>query len=239
MAGAAGGNDVPYRTVYAGLRSRIRAGEFDAAGRLPAIRALADQEGVAPGTISKAVDLLADDGLVVRRHGSGIYLRKPPAPVPTLGEMAERLSRLEKEFADFRRGPATQPERQPVVAAIVTSGRAVLITARRDGSPPWAFVGGEINQGESPADAGIREVKEETGLEVVAGHEIGRRIHPRTGRTIVYMACHPASARQTEIHIGDRAELKAVSWSALEEVLRLMPDLYPPVRDYLERVTAG
>jgi ADP-ribose pyrophosphatase YjhB (NUDIX family) len=83
---------------------------------------------------------------------------------------------------------STKPEPQPVVVAIVTSEHGVLLGRRNDGKPPWTFIAGEIEPGESPADAGVREVKEETGLLVAAGEEIGRRAHPATGRTMIYMA---------------------------------------------------
>ncbi len=43
---------------------------------------------------------------------------------------------------------------QPVVAAIVTSKMGVLIGRRNDGKPPWTFIAGEIEPGESSADAG-------------------------------------------------------------------------------------
>jgi 8-oxo-dGTP pyrophosphatase MutT (NUDIX family) len=83
---------------------------------------------------------------------------------------------------------ATKPEPQPVVAAIATSEHGVLVARRNGGKPPWTFIAGEIEPGESPADAGIREVEEETGLQVEAGPEIGRRVHPATGGTMIYMA---------------------------------------------------
>jgi 8-oxo-dGTP pyrophosphatase MutT (NUDIX family) len=56
----------------------------------------------------------------------------------------------------------SKPEPQPVVAAIVTSELGVLVGRRNDGKPPRTFIAGEIEPGDSPADAGIREVKEET-----------------------------------------------------------------------------
>jgi 8-oxo-dGTP pyrophosphatase MutT (NUDIX family) len=59
---------------------------------------------------------------------------------------------------------STMPEPSPVVAAIVTSDVGVLVGRRNDGKPPWTFIAGKIEPGESPADAAVREVKEETGL---------------------------------------------------------------------------
>ena len=115
---------------------------------------------------------------------------------------------------------SAKPEPQPVVAAIVTSELGVLIGKRNDSKPPWTFIAGEIEPGESPADAGVREVKEETGLEVTAGKEIGRRVHPATGRTMIYMAAKPT--RGTDIFVGDEDELAEVRWASLAEAEQLM-----------------
>src|SRR5262249_3272636 len=86
---------------------------------------------------------------------------------------------------------AELPGEQPLVAAIVTARQLVLLGRRNDGVPPWTFIVGEIEPGERPVDAAVREVKEETGLEVRAGKIIGQRVHPRTGRTIIYMEARP------------------------------------------------
>jgi len=122
----------------------------------------------------------------------------------------------------------------PVVAVIVTSGNAVLVTRRKDGRPSYGFVAGEIKPGEHPAQAAEREVREETGLQVRAGDEIGRRIHPATGRALVYVAAFPAGPR-TEVSACDGSGLGAVFWADLAEAERLMPGVFPPVRVYLAR----
>jgi 8-oxo-dGTP pyrophosphatase MutT (NUDIX family)/transcriptional regulator with XRE-family HTH domain len=123
---------------------------------------------------------------------------------------------------------------QPVVAAIVTSQKGVLITRRKDGSPPWGFVSGEVEPGESPADAAVREVKEETGLEVRVGQVIGERVHPQTGRMMIYLAAEPV--RGTEAFIGDEAELAEVKWASVSEAGELLPDMFGPAYYYIEHV---
>jgi len=120
---------------------------------------------------------------------------------------------------------------QPVVAAIVTSGQGVLIGRRNDRTPPWTFIAGEVEPGERPEDAAVREVKEETGLEVRAGQIVGERDHPATGRHMIYMAAEPT--RGTEVFVGDEAELAEVRWVSLAEADELLPGMFGPVREYL------
>lgn len=131
--------------------------------------------------------------------------------------------------------PSTQPEPQPVAAAIVVSELGVLAGRRNDGKPPWTFIAGEIESGESPTDAAVREVKEEAGLVVRAAERpIGRRVHPKTGRTMIYLECFPAEG--TAVHVGDPEELAEVRWLDLDEIDELLPGMFEPVRDYLGRV---
>lgn len=128
--------------------------------------------------------------------------------------------------------PASNPEHQPVVAAIVTYDRGVLIGKRNDGRPPWTFIAGEIEPGESAADAAVREVKEETGLLVrAASREIGRRVHPKTGRTMIYLACEPTEGNA--IFVGDTEELAEVRWVSFTEADELLPGMFEPVRSHL------
>jgi 8-oxo-dGTP diphosphatase len=151
------------------------------------------------------------------------------------GLIAELRSESEKMIAAVRARnlAAVSLAQQPVVAAIVTSRRGVLITGRKDGRPPWGFVTGEIEPDELPEDAAVREVKEETGLEVRAGEIIGERDHPQTGRHMIYMAARPV--RGTKVFVGDEAELAEVRWASVGETVELMPSMFGPVREYLEQ----
>jgi 8-oxo-dGTP pyrophosphatase MutT (NUDIX family) len=58
------------------------------------------------------------------------------------------------------------------------------------------LIAGEIEPGEDPAEAAVREVKEEMGLRVRATGVIGRRVHPDTGRDMVYLAARPTQGNQ-------------------------------------------
>jgi GntR family glv operon transcriptional regulator len=60
---------VIYKSIADSLRLRLNSADF-AIGSPPGEKKLAEEFGVARMTIRKAIDLLVDWGLVVRRHGS-------------------------------------------------------------------------------------------------------------------------------------------------------------------------
>jgi 8-oxo-dGTP pyrophosphatase MutT (NUDIX family) len=158
------------------------------------------------------------------------------------GQARWDVEKLRRQLDGLQEAPhvqdATTPEHPPVAAAVVTSPLGVLVGRRHDGKPPWTFIAGEVEPGESIADAAVREVKEETGLVVKAApREIGRRVHPKTGRTMIYLACSPSES--TEAHVGDAEELAEVRWIGLDEADELLPGLYEPVRAHLEAALGG
>jgi 8-oxo-dGTP pyrophosphatase MutT (NUDIX family) len=152
----------------------------------------------------------------------------------SIAQLGERLGVSKARAADMLRVTAArEPEPPPVVAAIVTSELGVLAGRRNDQTPPWTFIAGQIQPGESPADAAVREVKEETCLDVTPGRVLGRRVHPATGRTMIYLAAKPVSG--TDVGVGDENELAEVRWLDLATADELLPGMYQPVRAYLGR----
>lgn len=129
--------------------------------------------------------------------------------------------------------PMTLPELPHVVLAIITSDQGVLVAERRDKIPPWTFPGGDIGHGETYAAAARRRVLAETGVAVTKTSLIGRRIHPKTSRVMVY--CH-AVVDSTDVHLGDPGDLTAVRWASIDETRELMPDMYETVRQYLDEL---
>lgn len=89
--------------------------------------------------------------------------------------------------------PTPDDARPPIAAAVIVKAGRVLLVQRRvkEGSLFWQFPAGEIEAEELAGQAAIREAREETGLTVVETKILGQRIHPTTGRTIVYVACDP------------------------------------------------
>jgi 8-oxo-dGTP pyrophosphatase MutT (NUDIX family) len=192
--------------------------------------------GLAIGAVS--VERLAGRGRndhSVRWNGNELalvaQLRYPPG-----------VDAFDKSFLEtplFVDGPEPHFTRPPIVAAVVTSELGVLVGKRNDGKPPWTFPAGEQDavQDENPADTAVRETKEETGLRIQAGDVIGERDHPKTGRHMIYIAAKPT--RGTEVFVGDEEELAEVKWASLAEADELLPGMFGPVREHLEREIGG
>jgi 8-oxo-dGTP pyrophosphatase MutT (NUDIX family) len=186
-------------------------------------------------------------------HWTGLLLLIAGAAVLAVGglrltfDMAERrLAAVSAERAPTGRAPGTadrsplRPERavpaglwpSRVVAVVVTCPLGVLAVRRADGRPPWAFPGGTIEPGESPADAAVREVREETGCPVRPGQTLGSRVHPATGEAITYLAA--VADQGTEVSALGLGEVTEARWLTVGEAVSLMPDMYQPVLAWLE-----
>lgn len=61
----------PYRQIAAVLRREIESGALPPGARVPAVRALAQREGVAHATANRALAMLAEEGLIEARRGVG------------------------------------------------------------------------------------------------------------------------------------------------------------------------
>lgn len=86
------------------LRDRIGDGEFARDERLPSIRELAKQYGVAPMTAQRALERLREDRCAWS-NGRGYFVGEgPPADSP---DLAERVQDLEAEVRELRSRVAT------------------------------------------------------------------------------------------------------------------------------------
>jgi GntR family transcriptional regulator len=64
-----------YGALAAAIKARIVAGEWPPAGALPAEQTLAQEHGVALGTLRRALELVSAEGLIERVHGRGTFVR--------------------------------------------------------------------------------------------------------------------------------------------------------------------
>ncbi len=82
------------------LRREIIAGNLAAKERLPPERVLANQYGVARGTVREALNRLADEGMVQIRAGSGSYVSFDPlGQVNAIVESTRPLELIDARFA--------------------------------------------------------------------------------------------------------------------------------------------
>ena len=84
------------RRVYLLLRDRIAGGVLAVGARLPGEPELAAAHGVARVTMRRALDQLAQDGLVERRAGVGTFVRGGAALPPTVVDFADVFSHLKE-----------------------------------------------------------------------------------------------------------------------------------------------
>ncbi len=90
---------------------------------------------------------------------------------------------------------ATASVRIPCVGAVIRdeAGRMLMILRGHEpGKGLWSIPGGRIEPGESDEQAVVREVREETGLEVTCGRLLGGAEVPGLGRSVVVIRDYEA-----------------------------------------------
>ncbi len=128
----------------------------------------------------------------------------------------------------------TTEERPGIAAAIVVQDGAVLMVRRRvaEGQLSWQFPAGEIEPGEGPEQAAVRETLEEVGMNVTALKLLGERVHPKTGRSMSYVACAVESGAP---YVADDEELAELAWVQHVQIPEYVPyGLFDPVQAYLD-----
>jgi 8-oxo-dGTP diphosphatase len=132
---------------------------------------------------------------------------------------------------------STVNQRQPTIAAaIITDAGKVLLVKRRvsEGQLSWQFPAGAVEEGETVEVAAAREAREETGLIVEAEKILGERVHPATGRNMVYVACRVVEGNAS---VGDEEELSEFAWSSLADLPGYVPHgLFEPVQRHLDSI---
>jgi 8-oxo-dGTP diphosphatase len=134
----------------------------------------------------------------------------------------------------------SEPTDQATIAAaiVVDAGRVRMVRRRvAEGALPWQFRAGAVEDGESPAEAAVREADEEIGVRVRATRTLGDRVHPNTGRGMFYIECAVVEGTPS---VDDGDELDAVEWCGPARLAEYAPDgLFGPVQAYLDEVLTG
>lgn len=120
-------------------------------------------------------------------------------------------------------------------SAVITDGDGRVLLVQRIDPPDagrWSVPGGRVEPGETTAEAAAREVREETGLEVAVGDELGRvRIPGPDDETVYDIVDHAATlVRGTPEAADDAADVRWFSRAEMAEV--------PLTGDLVEILTA-
>ena len=107
-----------------------------------------------------------------------------------------------------------------VVAAIITRepDKKILICQRRKDQPlglKWEFPGGKIEPGESAAQALVRELDEELGIQATAGPEVARVEHRYRSGTAVDLRFFVVNQYSGEI---DNSIFRDIRWVSPQEL---------------------
>jgi 8-oxo-dGTP diphosphatase len=117
----------------------------------------------------------------------------------------------------------------PSVSAVVVNEAGELLLGRRSDTGEWSLLAGMMDPGEQPAEAIVREIYEESAVEVRVERVLGVALHGKTyphgdqcqfGN--IWFLC---TATGGEARVNDDESL-AVGWFA--------PDALPPVSDWVK-----
>ena len=112
----------PYEQIRSQIAAHVQGGMLPVGARLPTMRALAADLGVAVGTVGRAYTELESAGLVASRRRTGTVVTGAPAPRPAVpGPVQEAVSRL----ADLAHDSGADPE------TVISLVRAAMAATRR------------------------------------------------------------------------------------------------------------
>jgi len=97
-----------------------------------------------------------------------------------------------------------------------------------DRAGKWVFPGGHLKRGESPEEAVVREVREETNIRCRA---VGKPIQLSTKKGVAFIHCKVTSSNQ---RLENNHEFAALGWFKLADMKGLK--LYHNVRQLIDRI---
>lgn len=115
---------------------------------------------------------------------------------------------------------------------ISSEGKILLVRHRKGNRQYWVLPGGRLEYGETFEECAVREIKEETGLEVevVRFLFLSEAIAPDRSRHIVNVYLK-AKVTGGVLQVGNEPVLAGVDFIAIDELERLT--LFPPVAEYI------
>lgn len=147
----------PYQQVANALRAAILTRKLAPGEKLPSGSELASRYGVARMTVQQAIRLLRDEGLIVSRQGSGVFVRERTTRAVALRPHVERAFEQPKvsiDFAGFSGETLHGVMQEPLDKIREGQLRPESISIRiliPDTSQPWTIPCRVADQGDEPA----------------------------------------------------------------------------------------
>jgi DNA-binding transcriptional regulator YhcF (GntR family) len=187
----------PYQQVANALRAAILTRKFKPGERLPSQTELAAHYGVARMTVQQGLRLLRDDGLIVSRQGSGVYVRErterpiglrphvefafgePHVRIDFSGYTSETLHGVIQEPLDKIRVGRLTPTSIHVRLLLSDMTRPIALPSRAGKTPgdDPAVRGRMAKLAERHSQAIIESVRELAELELVKDATVEVRVH--------------------------------------------------------------
>lgn len=138
---------------------------------------------------------------------------------------------------------APRPNRLiPAASAVVVDGAGRILLARRTDNDLWTIPGGAMEPGESISHTAVREVKEETGIDVEVVSLVGIYSNPKhvveysdgevRQQFSICFACRPVGGEPAPS--DETSEVGYFTAEDLEEM-----DVHPSIRLRIEHFLAG
>lgn len=86
----------PYEQIRSQIASLINLGELATGSKLPTVRALATDLGVAAGTVARAYKELEAEGLISSRRRAGTVVNERPEPLNAHEDLVKAVDQLWK-----------------------------------------------------------------------------------------------------------------------------------------------
>jgi GntR family transcriptional regulator len=116
----------PYEQLRAQIAGLVTAGQLPPGSRLPSVRQLAGDLGLAPGTVARAYSELEAGGLIVTRHRGGTFIATASGPTSADAARQRALAAAAGRFISAARdlGFGDEAAEAAVRAALARLGAA-------------------------------------------------------------------------------------------------------------------